>query len=175
MMRPFARSVLLAVIGSLFLLAARPSAAQRAKPKPQPQPVRVYTFDAQASEINIILTQEGLMSRRYPTHRVVAKSFNGKVELPSDETKLAAEVTAETKMLTNADTGMSEFERKEFHANLRGPILEADKFRARLFRIVRRFAFGKNQHPHVFPAAVREGTSPTDHLIGLFRVDSKSE
>jgi polyisoprenoid-binding protein YceI len=129
MIRSVARSVLLAVIGSLFLLAARPSAAQRAKPKPKPQlPPRIYTFDAQASEINIILTQEGLMRRRYTTHRVAAKSFNGKVELPSDETKLAVEVTAETKMLTNMDGGMSEFERKEFHANLRGPILEADKF-----------------------------------------------
>ncbi|MEP7339112.1 MAG: YceI family protein, partial [Acidobacteriota bacterium] len=129
MIRPIARSVLLAVIGSLFLLVARPAAAQRAKPKPKPQlPPRIYTFDAQASEINIYLTQEGLMRRRYATHRVLAKSFNGKVELPSDETKMAAEVTAEAKMLTNMDTGMSEFERKEFHANLRGPILETDKF-----------------------------------------------
>lgn len=126
MTRRFILTICLMAASGLFLLAA--AQPQRAKPKPQPPPPRIYTFDAQASEINIFLTQEGLMRRRYATHRVAAKSFNGKVELPSDETKMAAEVTAETKMLTNMDTGMSEFERKEFHSNLRGPILETDKF-----------------------------------------------
>jgi polyisoprenoid-binding protein YceI len=116
------------VIGGLLLIAARPSFAQRAKPKARPQPARSYTFDAKSSEINIILKQEGLMGRRYPTHHVVAKNFNGKIELPADETKMTVEVSAETRMLTNVDATMSEFERKEFHANLRGVILEADKF-----------------------------------------------
>jgi len=128
MIRPLVRPGLLAVIGGLLLIAAQPSSAQRAKPKPRPQPARTYAFDAQSGEINIILKQEGLMSRRYPTHHVVAKSFDGKVELPADETKMAAEVTAESKMLTNVDAAMSEFERKEFHANLRNVILETDKF-----------------------------------------------
>lgn len=129
----FTRFILLAVILGLSLLAAHPSSAQRAKPKPQS---RTYTFDARMSEINIILKQDGLMGRRYPTHRVVAKSFSGKIELPPDETKMAVEVIAETKMLINADEAMSDFERKEFHASLRGPILEADKFPAIKFTSV---------------------------------------
>jgi polyisoprenoid-binding protein YceI len=128
MIRPFVRPVLVAVIGGLLLIAARPSFAQRAKPKARPQPARSYTFDAKSSEINIILKQEGLMSRRYPTHHVVAKSFDGKIELPADEAKMTVEVSAETKMLTNVDATMSEFERKEFHSSLRDVILEADKF-----------------------------------------------
>lgn len=124
------RTILPVVIVGLLLIAAQSSSAQRPRPKPrQPQPkTRIFTFDAQASEINIILKQEGLMRSRYATHRVLAKSFDGRVELPADEAKMAVEVTAETKMLTNVDAGMSDFERKEFHANLRGPILEADKF-----------------------------------------------
>ena len=127
MNRSLGRFILLAMISAHFLFAAHPASAQRAKPKPQ---WRTYAFDARMSEINIILKQDGLMSRRYPTHRVVAKSFSGKIELPPDETKMAVEVIAETKMLTNADEAMSDFERKEFHASLRGPILEADKFPA---------------------------------------------
>lgn len=125
-----ARRILPIVIGGLLLMAAPPSNAQRPKPKPRAQmpQVRVYSFDAQASEIIIILKQEGLMRSRYAKHRVAAKSFNGRVELPADEAKMFAEVNAETKMLANIDEGMSDFERKEFHASLRGPILEADKF-----------------------------------------------
>jgi len=115
------------VIGGLFLLAA--AQAQRAKPKSKPElPPRIYSFDAQASEINIILTQEGMMRRRYPTHRVVAKSFTGRIELPKDETMMAVTVEADAKLLTNMDALMSDFERKEFHTSLRGPILETDKF-----------------------------------------------
>src|SRR5258706_12473945 len=77
-------------------------------------------------------------------HRVLAKSFNGKIELPPDETKMAVEVTAETKMMTNVDATMSQFERKEFHANLRGPILEADKFPAIKFTSVSVTGLQKN-------------------------------
>src|SRR5258706_8850643 len=120
MNRSLGRFILLAMVSAHVLFAAHPASAQRTKPK---LPSRIYTFDATASEINIILKQDGLMSRRYPTHRVLAKSFNGKIELPPDETKMAVEVAAETKMLTNADATMSDFERKEFHASLRGPIL----------------------------------------------------
>lgn len=127
------RWVLLTVSCVSFLFAGHPVSAQRAKPK---APSRLYAFDATASEINITLKQDGLMGRRYPTHRVLAKSFNGKIELPADETKIEIEVSAETKMLTNVDATMSEFERKEFHASLRGPILEADKFPAIKFTSV---------------------------------------
>lgn len=123
--RPICRPICLLATGCLFLLAALPSAAQRAKPK---APSHNYSFDAATSEINVILTQEGLMSRRYPTHRVLAKSFTGKIELPNDETKMSATLEAEAKMLTNMDTTMSEFERKEFHSALRSQVLEAEKF-----------------------------------------------
>lgn len=113
-----------------LLLMASPVSAQRAKQrnKPKPQPPRVFTFDAAASEIAITLTQEGMISRRYPTHRVLAKSFNGKIELPQDETKMTAEMEAEARMMTNVDAAMGEFERKEFHAALRNQVLEVDKF-----------------------------------------------
>lgn len=102
-----------------------PSQANALSTKPQQ---RVFTFDAEASQINVILTQEGMIRRRYPTHRVVAKSFNGKISLPDDETKMAVEMEAEAKMMTNADELMSEFERKEFHNVLRNEMLEAEKF-----------------------------------------------
>lgn len=124
-----ARSVGYSWISCLLLFAGESSFAQRARPKPPANsPPRVYTFDAAASEITVILTQEGLMSRRYPIHRVQAKTFSGRVELPTDETKMAATVEAEAKLLTNVDATMSEFERKEFHNVLRNAVLEADKY-----------------------------------------------
>ena len=109
-------------------VANQSSTAQRARQKPRQPQARSYTFDASASEINVILTQEGLISRRYPTHRVVAKSFSGKIELPKDETKMTAQMEAEAKTMTNLDKTMGEFERKEFHAVLRNTVLEVDKF-----------------------------------------------
>jgi polyisoprenoid-binding protein YceI len=45
-----------------------------------------------------------------------------------DETRIAVEVEAETKSLTNADEGMTEFERREFHNVLNNSVLESDKF-----------------------------------------------
>mgnify|MGYP000234572240 CR=1 FL=1 len=119
------------VLGLLALgcLLWQGASAQRAK-------VRVFAFDATASEINVILTQEGFISRRYPTHRVVAKSFSGKIELPADERKMTATLEAEAKSLTNQDTAMGEFERKEFHAALRNQVLEADKFPSIKFTLV---------------------------------------
>ena len=114
-----------AIIVCLLIPAASVS-AQRQKTKPQPP--RVFTFDATASEIAVILTQEGMISRRYPTHRVLAKGFNGKIELPTDETKIAVELETDPQKLTNVDATMGDFERKEFHAALRNQVLEADKF-----------------------------------------------
>jgi len=100
----------------------------QAKARPTQAKPRVFTFDASASEINVLLTQEGLIKRLHPTHRVVAKSFSGRIELPKDETKMTAQMEAEAKTMTNMDTTMGEFERKEFHAVLRNTVLEADKF-----------------------------------------------
>lgn len=125
MIRRFCKPILLAALGSLLLIAS-PVSAQRQKAKPQPP--RMFTFDATASEIAVILTQEGMISRRYPTHKVLAKSFNGKVELPKDETKLTVELETDPKQLTNVDAAMGDFERKEFHNVLRNQILESDKF-----------------------------------------------
>ncbi|MGH9845854.1 MAG: YceI family protein [Blastocatellia bacterium] len=102
-----------------------PSLAQRAKSK---TPARVYTFDAAQSGIVVTLVQEGMISKRYPTHRVLAKSFSGKIDLPTDETKMAVVVEAEAKAMTNADEAMSEFERKGFHDVLRNTVLESEKF-----------------------------------------------
>ena len=118
-------SAFLALVVCLLLIAP-PVLAQRQKAKPQPP--RAFTFDATNSEIAVILTQEGMISRRYPTHKVLAKSFNGKVVLPKDETKMTVELEADPKQLTNVDAAMGDFERKEFHNVLRNQILEADKF-----------------------------------------------
>ncbi|HMV46265.1 MAG TPA: YceI family protein [Blastocatellia bacterium] len=100
----------------------------QAKARPTKNQPRTFNFDAATSEINVTLTQEGLISRRYPTHRVVAKTFTGNIELPKDETKMAASLEAEAKAMTNEDAAMGDFERKEFHAALRNTVLEADKF-----------------------------------------------
>ncbi|MEK7834100.1 MAG: YceI family protein [Acidobacteriota bacterium] len=125
MTRQTFNTILLSAIGCLLLPTSSVS-AQRQKAKPQPP--RVFTFDATASEIAVTLTQTGMLSRRYPTHRVLAKSFSGKVVLPKDETKMAVEMEADPKLLTNVDAAMGDFERKEFHNVLRNQILEADKF-----------------------------------------------
>ena len=60
---------------------------------------------------------------------VEVKNFSGKIEVSErDETRIAVEVEAETKSLTNADEGMTEFERREFHNVLNNSVLESDKF-----------------------------------------------
>jgi polyisoprenoid-binding protein YceI len=100
--------------------------AQRAKRKDK---TRAYTIDLSQSRVTATLTQEGFIARRYPTHRVEVKNFSGKIEVSErDETRIAVEVEAETKSLTNADEGMTEFERREFHNVLNNSVLESDKF-----------------------------------------------
>src|SRR5262249_32393422 len=100
--------------------------SQRAKRKDK---TRTYTIDLSQSRVTVTLTQEGFIARRYPTHRVEVKNFSGKVEVSErDETRIAVEVEAETKSLTNADEGMTEFERREFHNVLNNLVLESDKF-----------------------------------------------
>ena len=77
----------------------------QAKARPTKNQPRTFNFDAATSEINVTLTQEGLISRRYPTHRVVAKTFTGNIELPKDETKMAASLEAEAKARCPKRTG----------------------------------------------------------------------
>ncbi|MCI0387491.1 MAG: YceI family protein [Acidobacteria bacterium] len=102
------------------------SSAQRPK---QSTKTRAYAIDLSQSQVTATLTQEGFIARRYPSHRVEVKNFNGKVEVSEkDETQVEVEVEAESKSLTNVDQGMSEFERKEFHAVVNNLVLESDKF-----------------------------------------------
>src|SRR5215813_10152906 len=110
----------------LLLAQNQDLSAQRAKRKDKP---RIYTIDLSRRRVTATLTQEGFIARRYPTHRVEVKDFSGKIEVSEkDETQIAVEVEAETKSLTNADEGMSEFERREFHNVLNNSVLESDKF-----------------------------------------------
>jgi polyisoprenoid-binding protein YceI len=100
--------------------------AQRAKQKDK---TRIYAIDLSQSRVTATLTQEGFIARRYPTHRVEVKNFRGKIEVSErDETRIAVEVEAETKSLTNADESMTEFERREFHNVLNNSVLESEKF-----------------------------------------------
>jgi polyisoprenoid-binding protein YceI len=89
---------------------------------------RVYTFDLTQSQLSLTLTQEGLLSKRYPTHQVAIKNFSGKVTLPSDEKRTAAELEAEAKSFVNVDKTMSEFERRGFQDVLQNKVLESERF-----------------------------------------------
>jgi polyisoprenoid-binding protein YceI len=110
----------------LLLSQSRGLSAQRASREDK---TRVYTIDLSQSRVTATLTQEGFISRRYPNHRVEVKNFNGRIEVSEkDETQIAVEVEAEAKSLTNADEGMTDFERKEFHNVLNTQVLESDKF-----------------------------------------------
>jgi len=110
----------------LLLAQNQDLSAQRAKRKDK---TRIYTIDLSQSRVTATLTQEGFIARRYPTHRVEVKNFSGKIEVSEmDETRISVEVEAEAKSLTNADEGMSEFERREFHNVLNNSVLESDKF-----------------------------------------------
>jgi len=110
----------------LLLAQNQDLSAQRAKQKDK---TRIYTIDLSQSRVTATLTQEGFIARRYPTHRVEVKNFSGKIEVSErDETRIAVEVEAEAKSLTNADESMTEFERREFHNVLNNSVLESDKF-----------------------------------------------
>jgi len=111
----------------IFLLAQNQDlSAQRAKRKDK---TRIYVIELSESSVTATLKQDGFIARRYPTHHVEVKNFSGKIEAPEgDETRIAVEVEAEAKSLTNVDEGMTEFERKEFHNVLNNLVLESDKF-----------------------------------------------
>jgi polyisoprenoid-binding protein YceI len=107
------------------LLLAASTSAQRNKPTAPP---KSYAFDAAQSRIEVTLTQEGMLSRKYPTHRVLAKTFSGRIELPRDETRMTVTLDAEAKSMTNADEAMGDFERRGFHDVLRNTVLEVEKY-----------------------------------------------
>jgi polyisoprenoid-binding protein YceI len=110
----------------LLLAQNQGLSAQRMQRKDK---TRTYTIDLSQSRVIATLTQEGFIARRYPTHRVEVKNFSGKIEASErDETRIAVEVEAEAKSLTNVDEGMTEFERREFHNVLNNLVLESDKF-----------------------------------------------
>jgi polyisoprenoid-binding protein YceI len=120
------RFALVACFVILLLAQNQTLSAQRAK---RVDKTRVYTIDLSQSRVSATLTQEGFIARRYPTHRVEVKNFSGKIEVSErDETRIVVEVEAEAKSLTNADQGMTEFERREFHNVLNNLALESDKF-----------------------------------------------
>jgi polyisoprenoid-binding protein YceI len=113
------------IVGWAGMSAPPVPRAQGTQSKP---PARMYALDAAQSQIVVTLVQEGMIGKRYPTHRVVAKRFTGRIELPKDETRMSVTVTTEAKSLTNADDAMSEFERKGFHDVLHNTVLEVEKF-----------------------------------------------
>ena len=120
------RAALVACFVILLFAQSQDLSAQRAKRKDK---TRVYTIDLSQSRVTATLTQEGFISRRYPNHRVEVKNFSGKIEVSErDETRIAVEVEADAKSLSNADEGMTEFERREFHNVLNNLVLESDKF-----------------------------------------------
>jgi polyisoprenoid-binding protein YceI len=102
----------------------------------QRQPIREYATDLAQSELSLTLVQEGLLSRKYPTHQVVVKNFNIAITLPRDEKQTAVQVYAEAKSFANADKTMSEFERRGFHDVLHNKVLECDRFPAIQFKSV---------------------------------------
>jgi polyisoprenoid-binding protein YceI len=141
------RAAILVWVSLCMFLLSFISYAQRARPKPTSKPqvpsqsqsqsqAQTYTFDASQSQINAILDQQGLIVRRHPNHTVAAKSFSGKINLPKDEAHLAVTLEAQTDALTNIDSTMGDFERKEFHAALRNEVLETGKFPTIQFRSV---------------------------------------
>jgi len=120
------RAAPVACFAVLLFAQSQDLSAQRAKRKDK---TRVYTIDLSQSRVTATLTQEGFISRRYPNHRVEVKNFGGKIEVSErDETRIAVEVEADAKSLSNADEGMTEFERREFHNVLNNLVLESDKF-----------------------------------------------
>lgn len=107
----------------VFLLSATLTLAAQKKPTTQ-----IYEVDPSQSRIQIILKQEGFISRKYMSHLVVVKDYKIKIERAIDDSRLNVEVEADARTLTNRDETMGEFERKEFHHALRNVSLESEKY-----------------------------------------------
>lgn len=97
---------------------------------------RSYTLDLAQSQLSLTLVQEGMLSKRYPTHLVVVKNFSCNITLPRDEKLTTVTLEAEAKSFTNADKIMSEFERRGFHDVLQNKVLESERYPAIKFKSV---------------------------------------
>ena len=97
--------------------------------------VQVYEILPARSELAVVATQEGMMSRLRPSHRLALKSFVGRVRVPAaDETQVEVELEAEAASLANVDKEITELERTEFEAILRQTVLEVGRFPKIKFR-----------------------------------------
>ena len=65
-----------------------------------------------------------------------SKSFSGKIQLPTDESKTSVELDADTKSFVNIDTDMKDFEKSGFHKVLHGEVLRSEQFPSIKFRSV---------------------------------------
>jgi polyisoprenoid-binding protein YceI len=117
------RQFVLVTALALLLLYASGSAQRGRVSKP-----KQFTLADAQSEITVLLTQEGLLSKRHPHHRVAVKAFSGSVQLPADESKVSVTVTAEAKSLVNVDKTMTDFERSNFQDVLHNSVLESARF-----------------------------------------------
>ncbi len=136
MLRP--RFSLLTILLSLvFFQSLSVVSAQRSKAlkKPAPAAAKTYLMSAAQSQITITLIQEGVLRKIHPTHHVAVKSFSGRIQLPADESKAAAELDAEAKSFINIDD-MKDFERSGFHKVLHEEVLASDRFPTIKFRSV---------------------------------------
>jgi polyisoprenoid-binding protein YceI len=115
------RRLAFVVLLATLIAHAPAGAAQKGK-------ARVYLFDLAQSQLNLTLTQEGLLSKKYPTHQVAIKNFSGKATLPRDERQTAVELEAEAKSFVNVDKAMSEFERRGFQDVLQNKVLESERY-----------------------------------------------
>ncbi len=105
---------------------------------------RSYTLDLAQSQLTLTLVQEGMLSKRYPTHLVVVKNFSCNITLPRDEKLTAVALEAEAKSFTNADKLMSEFERRGFQDVLQNKVLESERYPTIKFKSVSVSGLKKN-------------------------------
>ena len=95
---------------------------------------RQYSLELAQSQLSLTLVQEGMLSKKYPTHQVVVKNYDIAITMPRDERQTSVQVYAEAKSFANADKTMSEFERRGFHDVLHNKVLECDRFPAIQFK-----------------------------------------
>lgn len=122
-MKLMQRSVVLRTCWLVLLLSWQATGAFGQSPA-----ARQFVAVLSESELTLTLVQEGLLSKKYPTHQVTVKNFEVTVTRPRDETKTAVQVAAEAKSFTNTDKTMSEFERRGFQDVLQNKVLESDRF-----------------------------------------------
>jgi len=111
---------------TLILLALGHAASAPLAPQDK---VRTYSIESSQSQITVLASQEGLMSKLRPNHRIAVKTFSGSVRLPPGEgTQVALELEAEARSLTNIDKDISDLERREFQATLHDTVMETTRF-----------------------------------------------